>query len=124
MSYREFPVRQIAGRDKWLFGPYPAQSQLLVEMARWQESMTDVIHSASTKKSALRDEQEWYLGLMRDLVEITRGDMNLLHRTLICALMTLDVHARDVIELLAHENVETIDNFLWQKQLRYTTPSN
>ena len=33
--------------------------------------------------------------------------------------MVLDVHARDVIELMVVEKVETIDNFNWQKQLRY-----
>jgi hypothetical protein len=30
------------------------------------------------------------------MVEIVRGELNLLQRTLICSLMVLDVHARDV----------------------------
>jgi dynein heavy chain len=80
-------------------------------MARWQENMTGQILKASENKSVLREEQTWYLKLMMNMVEITRGDLNLLQRTLICALMVLDVHARDVIELLAHENVCTIDDF-------------
>ena len=73
--------------------------------------MTGQILKASENKSVLREEQSWYLKLMMNMVEITRGDLNLLQRTLICALMVLDVHARDVIELLAHENVCTIDDF-------------
>jgi hypothetical protein len=47
-------------------------------MARWQENMTGQILKASENKSVLREEQSWYLKLMMNMVEITRGDLNLL----------------------------------------------
>lgn len=34
-------------------------------------------------------------------------------------MMVTDVHARDVIQQIIDLNVTTIDNFNWQKQLRY-----
>lgn len=35
------------------------------------------------------------------------------------SLVTVDVHARDIIEELKVENVSSIQDFRWQKQLRY-----
>jgi dynein heavy chain len=35
------------------------------------------------------------------------------------ALVTTDVHSRDIIESLSKENVSSINDFLWQQQLRY-----
>ena len=40
------------------------------------------------------------------------------HR-IIVALITQDVHARDIIETLVNENVASKADFLWQQQLRY-----
>ena len=34
-------------------------------------------------------------------------------------LKTMDVHARDVIDSMIKLNVETLENFNWNKQLRY-----
>ena len=38
---------------------------------------------------------------------------------IIVALITTDVHAGDIIEELANDNVSTPMDFKWQKQLRY-----
>ncbi|OPL20569.1 dynein axonemal heavy chain, partial [Mytilus galloprovincialis] len=37
----------------------------------------------------------------------------------LCALITLDVHARDMITAMVKSQVASVDNFEWQKQLRY-----
>jgi dynein heavy chain len=57
---------------------------------------------AEDKESMLKM-QDWFMKVMLNMVEIVRGELNLLQRTLICALMVLDVHARDVIELMVAE---------------------
>lgn len=56
---------------------------------------------------------------MKNMVDIVRKELNLLQRTLICAMMVLDVHARDTIKNIIRDDVSTLDNFNWQKQLRY-----
>jgi dynein heavy chain len=53
------------------------------------------------------------------MVHIVRGELDLLKRTLMGALMVLDVHARDVVGLLQKANVQSCNDFDWQKQLRY-----
>lgn len=40
-------------------------------------------------------------------------------RKVIVALMTTDVHWRDIVDKLAAENVESLSDFNWQMQLRY-----
>lgn len=42
-----------------------------------------------------------------------------LQRTLAVALVTAEVHNRDVLEVLVKKNVHDSQNFLWQAQLRY-----
>jgi dynein heavy chain len=60
--------------------------------------------------------QEWYdlnetqLG---QLTELVRGKLTSLQRKIIVALVTTDVHARDIIEDLVKSNVQTIYDFAW-----------
>lgn len=35
------------------------------------------------------------------------------------ALITTDVHARDIVEELKKEGVASLDDFTWKRQLRY-----
>lgn len=53
-----------------------------------------------------------------------RSNLADLQRCIIVALITTDVHARDIVEELKVENVQTVYDFNWQKQLRYYYESN
>lgn len=48
--------------------------------------------------------------------------MTPLQRTLAVALVTAEVHNRDVMEVLVHKEVSDPQNFLWQAQLRWVCP--
>jgi len=50
---------------------------------------------------------------------MVRGQLTSLQRKVIVALVTTDVHARDIIEELKIDNVSSITDFKWVKQLRY-----
>jgi dynein heavy chain, axonemal len=47
------------------------------------------------------------------LTELVRGNLTDLQRKIIVALVTVDVHARDIIEELKNENVSSIQDFRW-----------
>uniref|UniRef100_A0AAY4DWD2 AAA+ ATPase domain-containing protein n=1 Tax=Denticeps clupeoides TaxID=299321 RepID=A0AAY4DWD2_9TELE len=49
------------------------------------------------------------------LAALVRGNLPKLHRNIITALITVDVHARDIVTDL----VDSSSNFEWQRQLRY-----
>ena len=42
---------------------------------------------------------------LNKLAEMVRGDLQKLHRTVLCSLITIDVHARDNITILVNERV-------------------
>lgn len=48
-----------------------------------------------------------------------QDEMTPLQRTLAVALVTAEVHNRDVLESLISKNVDDSQNFNWQAQLRY-----
>ncbi|KAF0774787.1 hypothetical protein AaE_001513, partial [Aphanomyces astaci] len=56
---------------------------------------------------------------LNDLIVKIRGHLTSLERKVIVALVTTDVHARDIVECLWKENVTNVGNFIWQQQLRY-----
>lgn len=56
---------------------------------------------------------------LSDLTRLVRGDLSKLHRKVLVALMTIDVHARDIVNDLIQENVRDANDFMWQMQLRY-----
>jgi dynein heavy chain len=53
------------------------------------------------------------------MVAIVRKDLNILQRTLMGALIVLDVHARDVVTELVQKGVKSLNDFEFSKQLRY-----
>lgn len=50
---------------------------------------------------------------------MVRGQLHPLVRAILCALITIDVHARDIITSMVQTHVDTSTNFEWLKQLRY-----
>ncbi len=66
--------------------------------------------------------QEWFdlnEAQLAQLTELVRGKLTSLQRKIIVALVTTDVHARDIVEGLVKENVQSPYDFAWQQQLRY-----
>ena len=52
------------------------------------------------------------------VVDKVRGDLTGLQRKTLGALVVMDVHARDVVGLLAQKGISNPDDFDWQAQLR------
>ena len=53
------------------------------------------------------------------MVSLVRTPLDKQQRTLLGALLTIDVHARDVTRTLITKSVDSLSNFEWSKQLRY-----
>lgn len=53
------------------------------------------------------------------MVTLVRMQLSKLQRILICALLTIDVHARDVTRAIVAKKIESLSDFEWTKQLRY-----
>jgi dynein heavy chain len=53
------------------------------------------------------------------LTELVRSNLDELQRKIVVALVTTDVHARDITEELNNDRVQTVNDFKWMQQLRY-----
>ena len=55
---------------------------------------------------------------------MVRGDLTELYRKILVALITTDVHNRDIVLTLSNNEVESIHDNYWQQQLRYYAPDD
>uniref|UniRef100_A0A9J7X309 Dynein, axonemal, heavy chain 6 n=1 Tax=Cyprinus carpio carpio TaxID=630221 RepID=A0A9J7X309_CYPCA len=86
-------------RVEWVVAGHPSQVVLTISQLMWCRDMD----------SCLEGDHDHYQRL-NALAALVRGNLPSLHRNIITALITIDVHARDIV---------TDDNFEWQRQLRY-----
>ena len=54
-----------------------------------------------------------------ELTALVRGKLSSLERKTLTALITIDVHNRDIVEALVAKRVASKGDFDWQMQLRY-----
>lgn len=56
---------------------------------------------------------------LQELIKLVLGKLSKGDRVKIITIITLDVHARDVVQKLIDEKIEGPEVFLWQQQLRF-----
>jgi dynein heavy chain len=104
-------------RVDWI-SPQPGQIVLAVTQIDWAEKVELALTSGNADEGLRRvnEETEWNLG---ELAKMVRLDLTDLERTKVSALITMDVHSRDIItEMIAHR-VAGVQDFEWFKRLKY-----
>ena len=64
----------------------------------------------------------WYnnnMAQLEEMTEVIRSDLTPVERKIAVALITADVHARDIVDTLIKQKVLSTSSFVWQAQLRY-----
>ncbi|XP_072136794.1 dynein axonemal heavy chain 1 isoform X1 [Mobula birostris] len=56
---------------------------------------------------------------LNDLVTLVRGKLTRMQRSILSALIVIEVHAKDVVANLLEEHVQSVNDFEWISQLRY-----
>jgi dynein heavy chain len=70
-------------------------------------------------KKALEEFLNFSILQINKMVELVRGQLNRLERSVMGALIVIDIHARDVVRQMIKARVESINDFEWTRQLRY-----
>lgn len=106
-------------RHTWVFD-YPAQAALLASQVVWTEEVEAALEEQENgNEEALK--KYWDLSSVRleELIRLVQGTLSTLDRQKIITLITVDVHARDVVQSLITKKVNSSLDFQWQSQLRY-----
>ncbi|XP_008252409.2 dynein axonemal heavy chain 6 [Oryctolagus cuniculus] len=107
-------------RTEWVIAGHPSQVILTVSQIMWCRDVTECLETESTSHvEALEAFEKVNFERLNALAAIVRGSLPKLHRNIITALITVDVHARDIVSELVQAQVDTVESFDWQRQLRY-----
>ena len=96
--YQIYPPNALERRS-WFFG-HPAQLVLIIDQVFWTKGCTDAIEliEKGSNKKAIDEWFEFSILQINKMVEIVRGELTEHERTLMGALIVLDVHAREVVK--------------------------
>uniref|UniRef100_A0A8D0GTF0 Dynein axonemal heavy chain 6 n=1 Tax=Sphenodon punctatus TaxID=8508 RepID=A0A8D0GTF0_SPHPU len=104
-------------RIQWVVAGHPSQVVLTISQLMWCRDMTQFLEGDNQDHlQTLTDFEKVNFDRLNALAGLVRGILPKLHRNIITALITIDVHARDIVSDLV---VDSSDNFEWQRQLRY-----
>ena len=107
-------------RDEWI-NHHPGQVVATVAQMTWARGTEQALRS-ETGLSPVAGMTKWsaeYKAELQKLIVLIRGALPKLTRYIVVALVTTDVHARDIIDELLEKEVSNVHDFLWQQQLRY-----
>lgn len=106
------------GRKDWVL-KHPGQVVATVAQIQWCALTEDAIGEMLENRLALQTWKEKNDRQIEHLTYHVRSNLTDLQRHVIVALITTDVHARDIVDELRAAQVLTTNDFNWQKQLRY-----
>ena len=109
---------KVTNRADWTL-KWPQQVILGGSSVYWTIEVNDVIRSGGSK--GLREYVDKTLNpQLLQIVELVRKGVSKVQMSTLGCLVVIDVHARDTIDMMADAKVETVNDFNWVSQLRYT----
>nr|XP_015207526.1 PREDICTED: dynein heavy chain 3, axonemal-like [Lepisosteus oculatus] len=101
-------------REKWLL-QWPGQVVLTARMIFWTAEVSQVLSQRGSLQGCLDRSS----AQLEEMVGLIRGPRSELDRITLSALITVEVHARDVVVQLHNKGVCDTSDFQWVAQLRY-----
>ncbi|XP_054461370.1 dynein axonemal heavy chain 2-like [Anoplopoma fimbria] len=113
-------LKKMAGQlDKWV-KDWPGQMLITASQIQWTTDVTKSLITSKERadKSSLKSMRRKQVSKLQCYSEIIRGNLSKVLRLKIVALVTGEVHARDVIDKLAKAGCNDVNAFEWLCQLR------
>ncbi|XP_074657783.1 dynein axonemal heavy chain 2-like [Tubulanus polymorphus] len=111
--------RALTKRDKWI-KEWCGQLCITASQMQWTADVTKALQSTKDRgdKRALKSMKKKQVAMLNKFSEAIRGNLSKLQRLKIVAMVTIDVHARDIIEKLIKTGCNDVTAFEWLSQLR------
>ncbi|XP_074478915.1 dynein axonemal heavy chain 2 [Sebastes fasciatus] len=112
-------LKKTGQRDKWV-KDWPGQMLITASQIKWTTDVTKSLITGKERadKSSLKSMKKKQVSMLQCYSEIIRGNLSKVLRLKIVALVTVEVHARDVIDKLAKASFCDVNAFEWLSQLR------
>ncbi|KAG7477961.1 hypothetical protein MATL_G00075170 [Megalops atlanticus] len=110
-SLKEYPEKP---RTEWVLS-WPGQVVIAGCQTFWTLEVSESLEQGDLA-SRLYPQLQTQLG---DLVQLVRGQLSRMQRSVLSALIVIEVHAKDVAAKLVEEGVSSVNDFEWISQLRY-----
>ncbi|XP_019622649.1 PREDICTED: dynein heavy chain 6, axonemal-like [Branchiostoma belcheri] len=114
-SINDFTTRP---RHEWVIH-HASQVVLNVSQTMWCRDLTEALTCDGDRQKALQEQEDKNFAQLNRLAELVRGELPKLTRNILGALITIDVHARDIVTDMVKAEVDSVNSFDWQKVLRY-----
>ena len=98
---------------------YPSQVVLTVAQIMWAQDVTAALLDELDPIGKVKLCEEQCYANLNKLASMVRGRLSKLSRNLVTTLITLDVHARDIVTEMRVNETRGVSDFGWLKNLRY-----
>ncbi|XP_053596859.1 dynein axonemal heavy chain 6 [Microplitis demolitor] len=98
---------------------HPSQIVLTVSQINWTRNVHLILEVVEDINKSIKSFEQKCHSDLNELASMVRSELPTLIRDIIINLITIDVHARDIVTSLIENNVTSSSNFEWNKNLRY-----
>ncbi|XP_026578292.1 dynein heavy chain 2, axonemal [Pseudonaja textilis] len=111
--------KMLTKRDKWV-KEWPGQMVITASQIQWTTDVSKCLATCKERgdKKYLKAMKKKQVSMLNKYSEAIRGSLTKIMRLKIVALVTVEVHARDVIEKLYKSSLLDVTSFEWLSQLR------
>ncbi|KAI8915474.1 dynein heavy chain and region D6 of dynein motor-domain-containing protein [Powellomyces hirtus] len=108
-----------AKMDKWL-KDWPGQLLITAGLMTWTMDCTKALQDIEKgDKHSMRDQKKRQIIRLKKLADLVKAPLNKVERKKLIALITIEVHSRDVIDKMIKSNVSDVNDFDWLSQMRF-----
>eukprot|EP00961_Rhodomonas_salina_P008458 115217-Rhodomonas_salina.1 len=108
-----------AKREKWV-NDYPGQLLITAGQIMWTTECEKGLQECEKgNKLAMRMVKKKQVSMLNKYAEMVRGSLSKLNRNKVVAIITIEVHARDVIDRMIKAGTSALTDFEWGSQLRF-----
>ena len=109
-------------RDKWIKDPqWPGQLCLTASQIQWTTDVTKALGRCKEMQDRrpLRSVKKRQVSMLNKYSEAVRGKLSKVDRLKIVAMVTIEVHQRDIVDKMYKMGIQEPNAFEWNSQLRF-----
>ncbi|KAG6966781.1 hypothetical protein JG688_00006600 [Phytophthora aleatoria] len=106
-------------KEKWI-KDFPGQLLITCGQTAWTNECIKALNEvAKGEKKALKQLKKKWISYLNKLADMVRGQLSATDRRKVVAVITIEIHSRDVIDRLVKQNCKSVNDFDWLMQLRF-----